>query len=222
MDETWMRYTTSGARGSKRPIDRVELGPGDVDGLDRRLLGDVSGLRILELGTGVGHGAIALAAAGARVVGIDPDADQIAAARANAERAEVHVELHNADLAELAFLHADVFDVVISVHSLATMADLGRVFRQVHRVMKAEKPLVLSLPHPASLMVDPADTNQLVADYDATETLGTGANLTHRHGIGHVFTQLSRANFRVDQLLEPAGDERHPASVIFRARKLGT
>lgn len=217
-----MRYTTSGARGSKRPTDVVELGPGDVAGLDRRLLGDVRGLRVLELGTGVGHGAIALASQGARVVAIDPDAEQVATARANAESAEVHVELHNADVAELAFLQADVFDAVISVHALAGVADLGRVFRQVHRVMKAERSFLITLPHPAALMVDPAEPTQVIADYAESGVLGSGAQTTHRHGIGHVFTQLSRANFRVDQLLEPAGDGPHPASVIFRAKKLGT
>jgi len=218
----WTRYTTAGRRGERRPTDSVELGPGDVQGLDRRLLGDVEGMRVLDLGTGAGHGAIALAGAGAQVVAIDADEDQVARARSNAEIAELHVEFHHAGLADLAFLQADIFDAVISVHALAAVDDLGRVFRQVHRVLKAERPLVITLPHPAGLMVDPAAPTTIVAAYDNADVLGDGVDLTHRHGAGHVFTQLTRSNFRVDTFLEPSGDGHFPASIVLRSRKVGT
>lgn len=214
-DSTWTRYSTAGRGGRTRPTDRVELGPGEVDGLDRRLFGDVEGLRVLELGAGAGNGSIALAAAGAKVVAIDADADQVVAARATAEENEVHVELHHSDLAELAFLRADSFDLVVSVHALAATADLGRVFRQVHRVLKSDKPIVVSLPHPAQIMLD-ADTTYLDAP-----PLGEGRQRTHGHTVSSVFTNLTRSNFRVDTLLEPTGEGRTPASLIMRAKKLG-
>jgi 2-polyprenyl-3-methyl-5-hydroxy-6-metoxy-1,4-benzoquinol methylase len=220
--QTWTRYTTSGTSGQNRPTDSVEFGPGVVVGLDRRLLGDVSGLRVLDLGTGAGNSAIALARQGARVVAIDPDADQVEFARRSAEQAEVHVEVHHADLADLAFLHADTFDAVISVHALASVSDLGRVFRQTHRLLKADRPLVASFPHPAALMLDPDADATIASAYHDNELLGEGPHLTHRHGIAHVFTQLTRANYRVDMMLEPIGPDLHPASVIFRARKVGT
>lgn len=214
-DQQWTRYTTSGTPGQQRPVDQVELGPGNVAGLDRKLLGELEGLRVLELGTGAGHSAIALAAAGARVVGIDPDADQIMQARAAVEDHEVHVELHNSDFAELAFLRADSFDLVLSVHALAATADLARVFRQVHRVLKADKPFVLTLPHPATLMVDNA------TGYFDTQASGTGHHLTHHHTVSSVFTSLTRSNYRVDTLLEPDDNATTPASLVMRARKLG-
>lgn len=212
---TWTRYTTSGRAGKQRPTDSVELGPGPVEGLDRRLLGDVSGLRVLDLGTGVGHSAVALARLGARVIGIDPDEKQLAAAREAADEAEVHVELHQADFAELAFLHADVFDVVLSVHALAGVENLGRVFRQVHRVLKPDRALVLTLPHPAAL----AATRE---EFGGKKTRGSGASLTVEHTTTEVFTLLTRSNYRVDTLLEPEGEGLHPSSLIMRGRKLGT
>lgn len=218
----WTRYTTAGDYGQRRPITSVELGPGDVDGVDRKLLGDVSGLRILDLGCGAGHSAAALAKQGARVVAIDPDETQVVLARETSERNEVHVEVHHGDLADLAFLHADIFDAVIAVHSLAAVSDLGRVFRQTHRVLKSDRPLILSLPHPAALMVSAEDPRTIASDYHDDTPLGEGANLTYRHGTGHVFTSLTRSNYRVDTLLEPRGNNPHPASVIFRARKIGT
>ena len=104
---------------------------------------------------------------------------------------------------------------MVSVHALAATADLGRVFRQVHRVLKADKPIVVSLPHPAQLMLD-AD-----AAYLDAPVLGHGRQQTHGHTVSSVFTNLTRSNFRVDTLLEPAGEVRTPASLIMRAKKLG-
>lgn len=207
--QEWSRYTTAGGFGAQRPGDHVELGPGAVEGLDRRLLGDVTGLRVLDLGCGAGRSSVALASAGARVVAIDADEREVDAVRSAADAAEVHVEAHHADLADLAFLQPDSFDAVVAVHSLAAVEDLGRVFRQTHRLLKSDRPVVLSLPHPASF---PAGVDG---------PLGEGAHLTHTHAISHVFTQLTRANYRVDTLLEPEGNHPHPASVIYRARKIG-
>lgn len=218
----WTRYTTAGERGEQRRDDVVELGPGEVAGLDRKLLGNVDGLRILDIGTGVGHSAIALAKQGAKVIAIDSDATQIGNARAHAEAAEVHVEFHQSDPAELAFLQADIFDAAISVHALAACKDLGRVFRQVHRVLKAEKPLVLTLPHPAALMVDQTNPSEIISSYAEEKPLGKDTSLTYRHGTSTVFTTLSRSNYRVDQLIEPSGGGLLPASLILRARKVGS
>lgn len=219
---TWTRYTTAADYGQRRPTTSLELGPGDVEGLDRRLLGDVDGMRILDLGSGAGHSAVALASQGARVVAIDADESQVALTRESAERAEVHVEVHHADLADLAFLHADIFDAVIAVHSLAAVSDVGRVFRQTHRLLKADRPIVITLPHPAALMVTSDSPKTISSSYSDSKPLGEGHYLTHRHGIGHVFTQLNRANYRPDTLIEPTSNGAHPASVVYRARKIGT
>lgn len=217
----WTRYTTAGEYGQRRPTTFVELGPGDIEGLDRKLLGDVTGQRILDLGCGAGNSAIALASQGARVVAIDADETQVQLTRAAAEHAEVHVEVHHGDLADLAFLHADIFDAVIGVHSLAAVSNIGRVFRQTHRVLKTDRPLVVTLPHPAGLMVSAESPRSVAFDYHDERPLGEGPHLTHRHGIGHTFTQLNRANYRVDTVLEPKGDGPYPASVVIRARKIG-
>ena len=63
---------------SRRPLDYVEFGPGLVDDIDRRLIGDTRRRKVLDLGCGAGHTAVGLARA--RVIATDSDAEQVAAA----------------------------------------------------------------------------------------------------------------------------------------------
>lgn len=232
------RFTLAAPAGLELPADVVTYGF-DIPREDSlRLLGHVEGKRILDLGCGAGSNAIALARAGAKVIGVDPSADQIAAARTAAEQAEVRLELHHSPLAELAFIRADTIDAVVSAYGLATVEDIDRVFRQVHRVLRPEMPIVLSLPHPAFAVADPDDTLRAVrrsywdsGPISADEDRGvTDVPRT----ISALFTSLGRANFRVDTLLEPEPNPRGPrsrrwtdlmtllpATLIIRARKLG-
>ena len=223
-EPSWHRYTTSFPGGRYRPTDRVELGPNLIDGVDRRLLGDVENKRVLELGTGMGHSSIAMAKAGAKVIAVDPDAVQIEHARQIADEHEIKIELHEADLADLAFVRNESIDLVVSIHALAAVEDLDRVFRQVHRVLKADMPFVLSLPHPTASLVDHfTDDKTLVRGYFDAAVLGSGPSLTHRHLIGDVFSSLGRANFRVDTLIEnPYADQPGlPETLVFRGKKIG-
>ena len=136
-------------------LDVVHYGPDIPTEADLRLLGNLEGKRVLELGCGGGPIAVAMAKQGAKVIAVDESVDQIAYARNLAEREEVKLELRQGDLADLAFVRADTMDAAISVYSLGAVADPDRVFRQVHRVLRPEAPLVVSLPHPAYRAVDP-------------------------------------------------------------------
>src|SRR5207249_2865411 len=108
---------------------------------------------VLELGCGGAQCSIAFAKQGATAIGVDFSAEQIAFARRLCEREEVKVELREGDLADLAFLRGDTIDVCFSAYAFGYVDDLGRVFRQVHRVLKEDGPLVFSLPHPAYDMI---------------------------------------------------------------------
>jgi SAM-dependent methyltransferase len=220
--------------------DTIHYGPDVATDDELRLIGDVEGKRVLDLGCGVGHASIALARRGAKVIGVDPSPERLARAREAADHHEVKIELHQSDLAELAYVRADSVDLVVSAYALATVRDLDRVFRQVHRVLRPDQHLVFSLPHPAFALVDPASNDPLRirrAYWDRTprpfETdEGTGAD--HPRTISEVFTGLGRANFRVDTLLEPgpATDAKRspywsevaqwiPTTLVVRGRKEG-
>jgi len=222
------------------PYDVVHYGPDMATEADLRLLGDLHGKRVLDLGCGGGHAAVAMAKQGAKVIAVADEVDLVVRTREAAEREEAKVEVHQSDLAEIPFLRADSIDAVVSVYSLASVTDLDRVFRQLHRVLKPEHPVILSLPHPASAMFDtgsgePMRVRRPYFDSRPREwTYGGRCGLEHSHSIAQVFTSLSRANFRVDVLLEPEPPATGPRSdywtelsqwvpttLLVRARKQG-
>ena len=235
----WHRYTT--AEPGEGTGGAVVYGAELPSEADLKLLGPVEGRRVLDLGCGVGRNAVVLAQQGAKVIAVDPAADVLGKARERAEAADVRVELHQAGLAELAFLRSDSIDAALSVMALATVDDLARVFRQVHRVLKPEAPLVLSVPHPAFLLLDPtaSDPLRIARAYDdATPRTWEldGRDVTdHPRTFADLFTTLARANFRVDQVLEPTASgatspraatttdlmRSVPATLVLRARKQG-
>jgi ubiquinone/menaquinone biosynthesis C-methylase UbiE len=220
--------------------DAVSYGPDIPSEAQLRLLGNVEGHRLLVLGVGAGAEAIALARQGARVIGVDPSLGRIEAARAAVDAAEVKVELHQSDLAELPFVRADSLDGALSAFALAGVDDLDRLFRQVHRVLHPTRHLVFSVPHPAYAMLDPDSEPPptVVRSYfdRAARPWATDDHAGHEYPrtLADLFTSLTRANFRVDTLLEPEPDpsgrrsalwrpamQWAPATLILRARKEG-
>jgi ubiquinone/menaquinone biosynthesis C-methylase UbiE len=218
------------------------LAPQPADPTTVRLLGDVAGKRVLDLGSGNGQNAVALAAQGAKVIAVDPSAEQLAVARAAADAAAVKVELHQADLHEVAFVRADSIDIAYSSYGLTNVHDLSRVFRQAHRVLRPDAPLVVALPHPAVTLIDPTADDPLRVRYswfDRSERhYGEGRDAFHVQArtMQDIFASLIRSNFRVDLLIEPepTGPDGEPtaphpervtdwvpATVILRGRKLG-
>lgn len=201
----------------ERSLESVDFGPGVGSTLERRLLGEVSGRRILDLGCGQGHTAVGLALRGARVIAIDDDVSQLGAARSLAARHEVTIEFHQSRPAELAFLAADNVELAIAVTSLSFVQDLDRVFRQVHRVIGPGGHFVLSVPHPAALAADPTDADRAITAWDDPGPVGD----RWIHTAESIVTSLTRANFAVDQLLERRDTALVPATLVVRARKLG-
>jgi SAM-dependent methyltransferase len=212
------------------PAGTVGYGPDIADDSTLRLIGNVAAKRVLELGGGHGHNAAVLAAQGAHVIVVDPSHRRLEHVRSRCEADDVRAELHQSDLAELAFVRAETIDVVLSVYALASATDLDRVFRQVHRVLRTEAPFVFSLPHPAFALTQAASYfDHLPEPWRTDDASGDAVPRT----IGDIFAGLARANFRVDALLEPEPPaaprspfwvdamSRAPATLIVRARKEG-
>ena len=110
------------------------------------------GKRVIELGGG--SNAVSLARLGARVLVVEPSPEEVTRGRREAEAADVRIEFHESDLADLGFATSGSVDLVISTGSLGHVDDISRVFRQVHRVLRQRQPFVLSLPHPLTAALE--------------------------------------------------------------------
>lgn len=214
-------------------------GPHTPDERTVRLLGPLAGKRVLLLGCGAGQPVRTLTRAGAKVITVEPSAIAAQAARQSCATGGVLAEIHQHDLAELAFVRADTIDLVVSPLALAGTDDLIRVFRQLHRVLKSDSAVVASLPHPfLAALEDQAAQSVLTRSYWPVAPRGWQVNgidgLEYAHRFEDIFVALSRTNFRVDTLLEPQAVPSDDASpfwrpalamvppvMIFRARKIG-
>jgi len=205
-------------------LDTVSWGPGVPDDDQLRLVANPSGKRILQLGVGLGHTAVALARAGARVIAVDSDINRLDATRQLAEVHETKLELHQGDPADLAFIRADTVDTAIAVYTLGRVDDLDRTLRQVNRVLRTSGAMVASFPHPISLAVDAESMGgpRIVRRYGEQRPLPLGDLMIHPRSIAEVFAAFNRANFRIDALLEPMGDNALlPGTLIVRGKKDG-
>lgn len=182
----------------------------DLPGDDElRLCGDLAGgRRAIELGVSDNINAIAFALAGAKSIAVDPDPTRIESLRATAASHDLHIECHVAELADLGFATSGSVELVVADHTLVDVDDLGRLLRQVHRVLKPSHPFVLAVEHPFDEVIR-----------DDTRSYGTGART-----VGEWFTALARANFRVDTVHELGtnGEHRAPTTLVLRARKEGS
>lgn len=185
----------------------INYGPGTPGDDELRLCGDVSdGKRAVELGISPWFNSIAFARAGAKSIAVDSDSDRIAETRRRAAAAEVQVQCLTTDLTDLGDVASASCEVVLAAHTIEAVDDLGRLLRQVHRILKPGLSLVMSMPHP-------------FADVSPDRPYGTGART-----IGEWFTALERANFGIDRLLElgATAGAPAPATLILRARKEGS
>lgn len=232
--ESWDRVATRAAVDP--PTETVLYGPEGPSEEELRLLGDVKGKRIVDLGCGLGQAAVALALQGAHVTAVDESPRMLERGRSLAERRESRVEWHRSNIADLAFLRADSIDIVLSVYALAEVGDLGRLLRQVHRVLRNRSPFVFSYEHPLALTIgreppespEPAPVRHVVQEsYFATQPVtvereGEPIRL-HIRPISETFTELTRTGFRVEAMAEvaPSADAPVPSTIVWRARKEG-
>jgi ubiquinone/menaquinone biosynthesis C-methylase UbiE len=232
--ESWDRIASQ--RAGSPPTDVVQYGPEGPTEDDLRLLGNVAGKRILDLGCGDGQAAVAFALRGATTIAVDSSVRMLDRARTLAEQAAVRVEWHQGDVADLAFIRAESMDLVFSTNTLGEVGDLHRVFRQAHRVLKNRGAFVFSYDHPIGLCVgrEPPETPSTPISRVVRTSYFTDEPVTvERDGqplrlyvrtSSEVFHALSRVGFRVEVLAEPrppGADALVPRTIIWRGRKEG-
>jgi SAM-dependent methyltransferase len=203
-----------------------------------RILGDVDGKDILELGCGAARWSIGLARAGARPVGLDLSARQLEHARRLMAEAGVDFPLVHAS-AEAVPLPAASFDIVFCDHGAMTFADPYRTVPEVARLLRPGGLFAFSHHSPIETICWPLDADKvgdrLALDYFDLHRIDDGEDVFYQLPYGE-WIRLFRANgFVVEDLIEPrpkpdatttfrdadelAWARRWPAECLWRLRR---
>jgi len=156
-----------------------------------RLLGDVNGLNVLDVGCGTGRHAVRLAQSGGTVTGLDFSTGMLEKARAKpgAER----VRFIHQDVSGTLPFEPRTFDRVISCLVVDHVSDLKGFFAELCRVCRDDGFIVVSVMHPAMMLkgvqarfqdprtgarVFPQSVANQISDY-VMGALAAGVRITH-------------------------------------------
>lgn len=175
-----------------------------------RLLGDVAGRAIADIGCGTGRHALRLAAAGAHVTALDFAAEMLRRARAKPGAEAVQFVEH--DIAQPLPLPDAAFDRVVCGLVLEHIADLTALFRELKRITRPDGYLVVSAMHPAMML------RGITARFTDPTTGRETRPHSHRHQMSDFVLAIGDAGLQVDHMSEHAVDDAL-AQRMERARK---
>jgi len=138
----WWDQTVGEGNATQREV----VGPAT-----ERLLGDVRGLRILDVACGNGHFARRLADLGARVLAVDFSDVFLERARARSNAYGDRIEYQAVDASrpeELERLGRAPFDAAVATMALMDMAEIRPLFLALVRLLGPGAPFVFSVTHP--------------------------------------------------------------------------
>lgn len=186
----------------------------------RRLAGDVSGKRVLDVACGTGRHSTWFRAAGAEVTAVDASAEMLAIARAK----DASVTWREGDLAALPVQNAS-FDLVVNALVMEHVAEVRPAIAEAHRALVPGGSFVLSVFHPAFLFkgVPPHFRGDEGREYEMPSFVHMAADYV---------TAVLDFGMRLTHLLEPITDdwlisklpkwEKHrgtPVAIVLRAEK---
>ncbi|MDM4719897.1 class I SAM-dependent methyltransferase [Micromonospora sp. WMMA1363] len=179
---------------------------------DARLLGDLAGRRVLELGAGAAAAARWLATQDAWPVALDLSASMLRHAALTADRTGVRVPLMQADALALPFTDA-AFDVVCTAFgAVPFVADSAAVMREVARVLRPGGRWVFSVTHPMRwiFLDDPGEAGLTAvhsyfdrSPYVEQDEHGVATYVEQHRTLGDRIRELVGAGFRLVDLVEP-------------------
>jgi SAM-dependent methyltransferase len=183
---------------------------------EARLLGDVAGARVLEVGCGAAAAARWLATQGAQVVAVDLSAGMLRHAREAAERTGVRVPLVQADAGQLP-CRDQAFDIAFTAFgAIPFVADSAAVMREVFRVLRPGGRWVFSVTHPMRwIFLDDPGQGGLVAvhsyfdrrPYVEYDDAGAATYVEQHRTLGDRVRELVGTGFVLTDVVEPQWPE---------------
>ena len=117
------------------------------------LIGNVTGLTVLDLACGEGYNTRMLARKGAKVIGIDFSEKMIKFAKQEEEKEELGIRYGVMNASDLHEFSNNEFDLVTCFMSLQDIQDFRKTISEVAGVLKYGGRFVFSLPHPCTKMI---------------------------------------------------------------------
>ncbi len=114
----------------------------------KKLLINVKGKKILDLGCGTGRHAIFLAKKGAVVIGIDFSSEMLREAKKNAKRSRVKINFKKRDITKKLPFKNNSFDIVLCSLVFNHIKNLAPIFKEVSRILKPSGVFIFSDLHP--------------------------------------------------------------------------
>jgi SAM-dependent methyltransferase len=146
---SWERDSDDYQARNRRQLGREVLAWGiwDVPEDEIHALGDVEGVRALELGCGAAQFGLRVAARGASVIGLDFSENQLRHAVGNIEGRGARFPLVRADAEQLPLSDA-AFDLVFCDHGATSFTDPARTVPEVARVLRPGGRFVFNIATP--------------------------------------------------------------------------
>ena len=192
--------------------------PEDLDEADAGLLGDVRGLRVLEIGCGGAQCSRWLSDQGAHPIGLDLSAKQLAWAGEIDARTGHEIPVVQADATTLPFADAS-FDLACSAYgAVPFVADPAAVMREVARVLRPGGAWVFSVTHPIRwAFPDDPGPDGLVASgsyfdrlaYVEHDDQGRATYVEHHRTMGDRVREIVEAGLVLDAIVEPEWPKGH-------------
>lgn len=185
-----------------------------------RLLGDVGGKRVLEVGCGAASCSRWLAHRGAEAVALDISAGMLRHARDGNDDSGIDVPLVQASADVLPFADAS-FDLACSAFGgVPFVADSGAVMNEVARVLRPGGRWVFAVTHPMrwAFPDDPGPEGLTVdrsyfdrSPYVEVDHRGRATYVEHHRTLGDYVRQIASAGMRLVDLVEPEWPSGHTA-----------
>lgn len=186
--------------------------PEGLDEADARLLADVSGRRVLEVGCGAGQCARWLRTQGADVVGFDLSLRQLQHSHRIDEQTAVGVPVVSATVSQIPFAD-DSFDLTCSAFgALPFVLDIGTALREVARVTRPGGSFTFSVVHPVRRLFpdDPSEQGMTIIrsyfDRSPYVEVGDDGEPTYvepHHTLSDWVAALADAGLQISRLIEP-------------------
>jgi SAM-dependent methyltransferase len=220
----WDRLAATGVALARPAADAAFADPrGWLDGAGRSWLPPrLDGLEVLCLAAGGGKHGPLYAAAGGRVTVLDISPAMLELDRAVARERKIDLAIVQGSMDDLGMLAAERFDVVIHPVSTCYLPDVGRVFREVARVVRPGGLYVSQHKSPASLQAGlvpgAAGRYELVHRVDGREPLPGEPPSRLReagtqefvHSLSALLGGMCAAGFTIEDVCEP--DHREPGA----------